>query len=76
MLKKLIAKYFRTDNWSLTAAKIVGILWIPASFVVASLIIKPHDLVTWVNTVLLMLGFVIFGGVLGYIAVINNWQTH
>ena len=72
----MINKWFRTDNWSLTVAKIVGILWIPVSFAVASWIIKPHDLGAWVNTVLLTLGFVLFGGILGYITVLSNWQTH
>lgn len=72
----MLKKWFRTDNWFLTVAKIVGILWIPLSFAVSWWILKPHDLGGWVNAVLLTLGFILSAGALVYITVIKNWQTH
>ena len=76
MFKNISEKWFRKDNWSLSVAKIVAILWIPASFVGAYFAVKPHDPQTWIITMLLEMLFVFVGVILGFIILIANWKIH
>ena len=68
-------KWFRTDNWSLTVAKIVGILWIPASFAGACLIAKPHDQQTWISTAIWTAVFIFVGVAVAIVILWANLET-